>query len=730
MARRNQNFSPSYEQRRADQRQEHLWKQDMADHKQAEKIRSGIQEKVHTEQEKWRRELDNVVKAADRDAGDAVKRILSTPITRWTGGCRQQITVHHWRTPQNGAPFGPVLTLHGGRAQPVQNGHPALAEVLNEVKQRYRVLPRLTDNRWAGQFFRAAGLTSETTSTDSVDGGYGPVDYKVCTVHVPELTGVRISIDGLELRYAQRGGDSASAWQSKVPNLRAAFRAQGVDAGNLVVVEGKDGSTVLRFDDAPSAFPPAVATPVPSAIPRTREEVLRRYPDSVWALGIDARGQSIEFPMTKYPHALIVGGTGGGKSVWARSQLELLRAEYGFSLYLSDGKGSDMAALEGLPGVAWVAPNDDLAQLVLMLQTVMKEMDRRTAQAKIDKKQGRTAYNVQPILLLLDEWGSSAITLEQQFGKKGFEQISLMVDRLLRVGREARIHVALSSQTIRKTGAGSVPGTWQANLGLVVSLGNPEPSTIEYAFPAGASERAKVIGPRLEGHPGRGMYSDSERGTLSEFQSYYGWSPGTTRLDANAPGNVKPPTPEVRAAWEQWKPISDSVPWLAPRLGIAAESPSWRDDIDSILATRIVPLTDPNGAVKPGMEKYDPMDEGWLGAVSIDGSGAGVSLDGFSDDAPIHHTTPPVVTKPAPAPKPTNSATDDAARKEAVRQEALRMGILPSEEMTEDERKEAVRRKAIEMGLIPADDETADEPPSNDEPKPKPSTTRRTPKRS
>jgi hypothetical protein len=216
------------------------------------------------------------------------------------------------------------------------------------------------------------------------------------------------------------------------------------------------------------------------------------------------------------------------------------------------------------------------------------------------------------------------------------------------------------------------------------------------------------------------MYSDSERGTLAEFQSYYGWSPGTTRLDANAPGNVKPPTPEVRAAWEQWKPISDSVPWLSPRLGIAANSPDWRDDIDSILATRIVPLTDPNGNVKPGMEKFDPMDEGWLGAVSIDGSGAGVSLDGFSDDAPIHHTSTPSVTKPAPAPKPTYTETDDAARKEAVRQEALRMGILPAEEMTEDERKEAVRKKAIEMGLIPADDEPADEP------KAKPKTVRNT----
>ena len=752
------------------QRANALYKANLDAAGKAQTIRHGIQAKVDAILSKAQADADKAakpyidqanaqVKAAETEYADAIKRAFKETVYQYSGGFdnTKSLIVRHWKAVAPDEPKADdgvlmaftargILTIFDLAATDAAAHAEYLAtyddaeraryektvkEALLEVRKRYAILPRLIDNRFAARLFADAKLTEPQTRTEAVDGGYGYLDMTIKTAHVPELLSVSVTPDGLELTYAHRGGDTAEAWSRQTAILRSSFKSHGVDADKLAISEDAHGNIVLRFNDAPNSFPKAVAPRAPRHVPQNRAEALQRYPSSMWRLGVDARGNVIEFPMTRHPHCLVCGGTGGGKSVWIRSQLEYLRTggaasdgadtdtAGGWSIYVSDGKGSDFAALDGLPNVAYVAPNSDPSQLVLMLKTLEREMDRRTDAAKMAKKAGNAdAFNFQPIIVVLDEWGSTAITLEDRYGAKGFEAIARIIDRLLRVGRETRIHVALSSQTIRKTGAGSVPGSWQANLSIIVSLGEPEPATVEYAFPAAARDRATMIGSRVKGKPGRGLYVDVDTNSAAEFQSFYGWSPGTTSLDPKAPSNISAPTPEVRAEWQRWQPMSASVPILVPRLGIKASGSDWRGEgnkdkgLESIFATPMVALTDEDGNVKPGFEKYDPTSDSWLGEFDRSTGGVTVALDGFTDDADMDADavtfTP---AEPEPKAEPKAAPTTEADVLAAVQEMASRGATVtkPAEADAEAE----MRRIAIANGWLTPDHPDHPDHPSN-----------------
>ncbi|WP_187288061.1 FtsK/SpoIIIE domain-containing protein [Segniliparus rotundus] len=503
-----------------------------------------------------------------------------------------------------------------------------------------------------------------STRDDPWRGQFSFGTRRVTTVNVPTIIGVKVAGDGLRLRVAHRPGDSAAKnWGTKLDQLKNLFRAAGVDATNLSVVDDARGNIVLRFDDAPSSFPLAIAPEPPKAVVRDRADAINRYQDAAWTLGPDARGNVLRYPVKKYPHVLVASSTGGGKSAWARTTIEQFRVT-GWTCFIGSGKVSDFATMRDLPGVAMVTGGDDVAQVAVMVRRVRVEMERRNTQAAEAKQRGDTAaFAFPPILLLLDEWGAVDVAFRTAYKKS--DAFLRDVDLILRVGREARVHVVLLSQTIRKTGDGAVPGAWQENLGLTISLGSPSEITLESdAFTAETKGRAAMIGARLKGKPGRGLTVERESGKVVEFQSFYGWSPGTTSLDPNADSDVRPPTEEVRALWERWEPISASVPWIMPRVGIKATSPAWRTgDLSEVANTPTVALTDEHGAVKPGMEQYDPASDEWLGKQPAS------TATGLHEDLDFD--------KPETNAPTANAATmSDAELQEAVRQEAIRRGLL------------------------------------------------------
>ncbi|KRQ26393.1 hypothetical protein AOT83_19185 [Mycobacteroides sp. H001] len=684
--------------RKHERREEFLWQRDfrMQDANSLAILKDG--EKADIEREKLSEKLESIAQRAATDAQRAVserekfwsgeeKRILSAARTVRTGGSAgiPPIWLCHWRAAlparlatrlgASASDAGPVLVLKpgGGISESDVISHVVRCEapdlssdaafvawadgveaLLPDIARRYAVLERVRDDAWLARLLEAAGVTTSETRTEQISGEYGVYERRLTVVDVPSLVAVEVDESGLVLRFAHRTGDSADKWSRGLSALRSGFSAAGVKSENLRVLDGTEGTIELRFEDAPDVFPRALAPEPPSAPVSTVSEAIGRYHAAEWVMGVDARGQWLTYPLADHPHAFVVGGTGGGKSVWVRTQVEMLRTGYrdprsgqdaggGWRLFVASGKPSDFAGLEGLPGIQMVAT--DTAQLVVMLQAVKSEMDRRIAAAAQAKREGKgaTAFDFPPIAVILDEFGYLGMGIVSEYGTKGLKWFRLLVDSLLRVARETRIHVVLSTQTVRKeqSDPASIPGSWQANISLAVSLGNPDDSeTLNNAFGPATRERAAQLGPRLVGHKGRGMTGDELGKKVIIFQSLYGWSPGTTSLDPHADPKVAPPTEQVRAAWEQWEPISASVPWLAPRLGIHAASPAWSDgELEEVAQTPVVPLTDRDGNLRPGMEKRDPMNPSWLGAQTA--SLATAALDFADEDASMSRVSTP-----------------------------------------------------------------------------------------
>lgn len=681
-------------------------------------------EKADIERERLSEKLESIAQRAAVDAAKAVgerekfwsgeeKRILSAPRVVRTGGSQGvgPMWLSHWRVTLpvslatrlgvSSSEGGPVFALRpgGGISESDVISHvvrceaPELASdaafigwadgvesLIPDIARRYAMLEKVRDDAWLSRLFEAAGVTTTETRVEAVQGEYGAYERKLTVVDVPVLVAASVDENGLILGFAHRPGDSAENWSRGLAALRSGFSAAGMKAENLRIVNGRGGTVELHFEDAPDVFPRALAPEPPSAVVASTEAAIARYHAAEWVMGVDARGQWLTYPLSDHPHAFVVGGTGGGKSVWVRTQIEMLRTGYrdprtgqdaggGWRLFVASGKPSDFAGLEGLPGIQMVAT--DTAQLVVMLQAVKSEMDRRIVSAAQAKREGKgaTAFDFPPIAVVLDEFGYLGMAIVNAYGTKGLKWFRMLVDSLLRVARETRIHVVLSTQTVRKeqSDPASIPGSWQANISMAVSLGNPDDSeTLNNAFGAATRERAAQLGPRLVGHKGRGMTGDELGKKVIIFQSLYGWSPGTTSLDPRADPKVAPPTPEVRRAWEQWEPISASVPWLAPRLGIQATSPSWSDgELEEVAQTPVVPLTDRDGTLRPGMAKCDPMSPEWLGAPTA--AIATAALDFVDEDSETRDVTAlsaPAPEKPKPPRTPRKRATPAAEKKE------------------------------------------------------------------
>lgn len=726
-------------------RDEFMWRQDQRRAEQAHREQLRDADAAESEREKTADKVKGILAKAQADAEKAAgdvskrygaeeKRLLGQPVTRYSGATRSLaggLVVWHWRAvapPALAARLGvqrtdagPLAVLRPGGGLVETDSCPdvfvgldstllddsefmswagQVAELWHgDVTQRYGILGKLRDDDWFARVCESAGIADSRTEPQTLGGRYGPVERKVTTVQIPSISSVEIGQEGLEISFSHAPNASASKWSSKLDLLKNGFRSARMDATNLRLADTADGGVRMAFDDAPSSFPAAVCIEPPSTVAMSTADAIKRYEGAAWTLGVDARGKAIKFPVEDFPHVLVVGGTGAGKSVWARSIIEMFRTGYtdpdtgrdtagGFTCYVSSGKVTDFVTLSRLPGVAMVA--GDAAQTAVMVRAVKDEAVRRYDEAAAAKLRGETrAFDYPPIVLFLDEWGATWLSLSSMY--KSTADFETDIDWILRVGREARVHVVLLSQTIRKTGAGAVPGSWQANLGLTISLGKPEAETYNNpaVFPGGSRERAELVGNRIAGKRGRGMAV--LEGAVTEFQSYYVWSPGTTSLAEDADKKVSPPTPDVRALWERWEPLSASAPWLSPRLGLRVNGPEWagvpgeKTDLKDVLSTPVVALTDRAGHVKSGMESFDPWSPEWAGKQS---SVQRRTVLSFDDEGDSGEGTESSRARETPVTPPVTGTADitempDDEHRAAIRREAIRLGLLPDAEVVE-----------------------------------------------
>lgn len=158
-------------------------------------------------------------------------------------------------------------------------------------------------------------------------------------------------------------------------------------------------------------------------------------------LGIDATGGLIVHDLTKYPHAVIAGTTGSGKSVAIKSLVFSLLHSYApdkINLVLGDMAG-DLSLFNGLPHLSCpvITNYNDFFEAMSQLKT---ELERRI------QLKGTVEYSEMPyILCIIDEFPAfiSGKESEQKVARE-------IITEILRRGRHAKIHFILAAHNPTK----------------------------------------------------------------------------------------------------------------------------------------------------------------------------------------------------------------------------------------------------------------------------------------
>ena len=144
--------------------------------------------------------------------------------------------------------------------------------------------------------------------------------------------------------------------------------------------------------------------------------------------------------MLKQPHLLIAGATGSGKSVVINALIYTALYNHptdgsGGSLFiLIDPKRVELAQYKDLPHVLYYASEPDT-----MRQALYNAMQICESRYKAMQKDGRRKYNGGDLYVIIDEFADLMTTQKRL--------IMPVVQRLAQIGRAAKVHIILATQT-------------------------------------------------------------------------------------------------------------------------------------------------------------------------------------------------------------------------------------------------------------------------------------------
>lgn len=177
--------------------------------------------------------------------------------------------------------------------------------------------------------------------------------------------------------------------------------------------------------------------------------------------------EQLSFRLSKQPHVLIGGVTGGGKTTLINYLiLELLKMQS--TIFVLDNKNSDLASLRQYLGNDYVGSNSNESARITRL--VSEELELRFKTYKEDPNKfiyggNYLDYNLKPIVLIVDELGA----LRASADKKVFSEIISNLTNIVLKGREMGIFVVLSTQ---QPNSQNIPTELRDNLSVKISLGN------------------------------------------------------------------------------------------------------------------------------------------------------------------------------------------------------------------------------------------------------------------
>lgn len=202
--------------------------------------------------------------------------------------------------------------------------------------------------------------------------------------------------------------------------------------------------------------------------------------------------KNISWDMSKLPHALINGATGGGKSYFVNALIRGL-LQMDVELYICDPKNS------ALSDYRLVMPNvvTDATEIISNIQQMYEKMEERyiSIKERSDYQSGQdfTYYHMAPVVLIVDEYMALYVSLD----RKQKEEMKKYLVQVILKGREAGVFVIMTTQ---RPDTSVLDGAIRDQLGLRVALGRMSPEGYRMTF-GDTVQKLKVP---EEGDRGRG----------------------------------------------------------------------------------------------------------------------------------------------------------------------------------------------------------------------------------
>ncbi|MFC7344899.1 FtsK/SpoIIIE domain-containing protein [Saccharopolyspora griseoalba] len=258
----------------------------------------------------------------------------------------------------------------------------------------------------------------------------------------------------------------------------------------------------------------------------------------VLAIGQDEHGNAVGWDCsssTLSPHGLAVGPTGLGKTNLLRNIIAS-GSRLDFQTRIADPKRIEFLGVSEWPGVTKVARDVDAIRGLIV--DAHDEMDRRYTHLERRKD----PRDLQPLLVLLDEWYIMRTLLEFEHRKEGGKGSPVelqLVARVMAMARTARLHLLLG---IQRPDAENFPDGARDNAQFRVSLGPLSPQGAGMIWPGHTRTATSV--PRMHG---RGLISD-QHGNPTSLQAW--WIPN---LDGHTDARARL-QPQDRALLDALRP--------------------------------------------------------------------------------------------------------------------------------------------------------------------------------
>lgn len=206
----------------------------------------------------------------------------------------------------------------------------------------------------------------------------------------------------------------------------------------------------------------------------------------------------------QYPHALIVGGTGSGKTSLLLAMIEGLAAT-GAKLTVIDAKNADIAGLKTVLPEVYYEEADIRACMSEFYESMRDRMNEMQLQEDYAPGKNYRDYGMRAHFLIFDEY----VAFMEMLSKKEWEEPISMLKRIVLLGRQAGFFVVLACQ---RPDAKYLPDGMRDQFGLRIGLGKMEDGGYTMLF--GSTEK-NFVEKEIKG---RG-YIKLWNGIITEFYS-------------------------------------------------------------------------------------------------------------------------------------------------------------------------------------------------------------------